>query len=45
MRHSPLKQLYVQVLIAIATGILLGHFYGVEMKPLTDGFITLIRRP
>jgi len=36
----------VQVLVAIAIGILLGHFYpslGVEMKPLSDGFITLIR--
>jgi aerobic C4-dicarboxylate transport protein len=46
MRRSPLKQLYVQVLIAIAAGILLGHFYpslGVDMKPLSDGFITLIR--
>src|SRR5215468_12547479 len=45
-RRSPLKQLYVQVLIAIAVGILLGHFYpslGVEMKPISDGFITLIR--
>src|SRR6266436_3619242 len=40
------KKLYVQVLIAIAVGILLGHFYpslGVEMKPISDGFITLIR--
>src|SRR5262244_1461007 len=45
-RRSPLNSLYVQVLIAIAVGILLGHFYpslGVEMKPLSDGFITLIR--
>src|SRR6516162_7524490 len=45
-RRSPLRQLYVQVLIAIALGILLGHFYpslAVEMKPLSDGFITLIR--
>jgi aerobic C4-dicarboxylate transport protein len=45
-RQSPLKKLYVQVLIAIAIGILLGVFYpslGVEMKPLSDGFITLIR--
>src|SRR5215831_9976381 len=43
---SPLKKLYVQVLIAIALGILLGHFYpslGVDMKPISDGFITLIR--
>src|SRR5215471_4734169 len=45
-RRSPLGKLYVQVLIAIAVGILLGHFYpsiAVEMKPLSDGFITLIR--
>jgi aerobic C4-dicarboxylate transport protein len=44
--RSPFKRLYVQVLIAIALGILLGHFYpslGVEMKPFSDGFITLIR--
>ncbi len=34
------------MLIAIAAGILLGHFYpslGVKMKPFSDGFITLIR--
>ena len=46
VRRSPLQKLYVQVLIAIALGILLGHFYpslGVDMKPLSDGFITLIR--
>src|SRR6201987_5720751 len=45
-RRSPLKKLYVQVLIAIGVGILLGHFYpslAVEMKPLSDAFITLIR--
>ena len=38
--------LYVQVLIAVAIGILLGHFYpslGVDMKPLGDAFIKLIR--
>src|SRR2546428_12037174 len=40
------KILYVQVLLAIATGILLGHFFpdaGKAMKPLGDGFIALIR--
>jgi aerobic C4-dicarboxylate transport protein len=45
-RRSPLRKLYVQVLIAIALGILLGHFYpslGVDLKPLSDGFIMLIR--
>src|ERR1700719_4826198 len=45
-RRSPLSQLYVQVLIAIAVGILLGHFYpklATQMKPFSDGFITLIR--
>ena len=44
--RSPLKKLYVQVLIAIGVGILLGHFYpslAVEMKPISDGFISLIR--
>jgi aerobic C4-dicarboxylate transport protein len=38
--------LYIQVLIAIAIGVLLGHFYpniGKEMKPLGDGFIALIK--
>ena len=38
--------LYVQVLIAIAVGIALGHFYpdlGKAMKPLGDGFIALIK--
>ena len=46
VRRSPLRKLYVQVLIAIAVGILLGLFYpslAVDMKPLSDGFITLIR--
>jgi Na+/H+-dicarboxylate symporter len=46
VRRSPLAKLYVQVLIGIAAGILLGHFYpslGADMKPLSDGFITLIR--
>jgi len=44
--RSPLRKLYVQVLIAIGVGILLGHFYpslGIEMKPISDGFIRLIR--
>ena len=38
--------LYFQVLTAIAMGVLLGHFYpdtGVDMKPLGDGFIKLIK--
>jgi aerobic C4-dicarboxylate transport protein len=40
------KSLYVQVLVAIAIGVLLGHFYpetGAAMKPLGDGFIKLIK--
>src|SRR5690348_14361932 len=40
------RVLYVQVLIAIAIGILLGHFYpktGAAMKPLGDAFIALIK--
>src|ERR1700712_1926079 len=38
--------LYIQVLVAIAVGVALGHFYpeaGKEMKPLGDAFIALIR--
>jgi aerobic C4-dicarboxylate transport protein len=40
------RHLYFQVLVAIALGVLLGRFYpdtGVEMKPLGDGFIKLIK--
>src|SRR5215472_9934416 len=40
------RVLYIQVLIAIALGIALGYFYpkaGIEMKPLGDGFIALIK--
>ena len=46
-RRTPwYRVLYVQVLIAIAIGILLGHFYpktGAAMKPLGDAFIALIK--
>src|SRR3982074_3093758 len=38
--------LYLQVLIAIALGVLIGYFYpnlGKELKPLGDGFIALIK--
>jgi aerobic C4-dicarboxylate transport protein len=46
-RHQPwYKVLYVQVLIAIALGILIGYFYpdlGKDLKPLGDGFIALIK--
>lgn len=41
-----LKTLYVQVLIAITVGILVGHFFpgfAVQLKPLGDGFIKLIK--
>ncbi|RYG38805.1 dicarboxylate/amino acid:cation symporter [bacterium] len=40
------KTLYVQVLLAITLGILLGHFWpeaGKSLKPLGDGFIRLIK--
>jgi aerobic C4-dicarboxylate transport protein len=40
------RSLYVQVLIAIAIGVLLGHLKpgaGEAMKPLGDGFIKLIK--
>ena len=44
LRH--LKSIYVQVLIAIALGILVGALWptiGVAVKPLGDGFIKLIK--
>lgn len=40
------KSLYFQVIIAIIIGILLGHFYpsfAIQLKPLGDGFIKLIK--
>ena len=40
------RHLYVQVLVAIAAGILLGHFYpslGAAMQPFGDAFIKLVR--
>src|SRR3954449_3127578 len=46
-RHQPwYKVLYLQVLIAIALGVLIGYFYphlGKALKPLGDGFIALIK--
>jgi aerobic C4-dicarboxylate transport protein len=42
----PLRLLYVQVLIAVALGILLGMFFpefGVSLQPLGDAFIKLIK--
>ena len=41
-----LKSLYVQVIIAISIGIILGAFlpdFAVQLKPLGDGFIKLIK--
>jgi aerobic C4-dicarboxylate transport protein len=41
-----IKVLYVQVIIAIVIGITVGHFYpsfAVQLKPLGDGFIKLIK--
>ncbi|MGL4318279.1 MAG: dicarboxylate/amino acid:cation symporter [Pseudomonas sp.] len=47
MTRKPLyKSLYAQVLVAIAVGIIIGHFYpetGVALKPLGDGFVKLIK--
>jgi aerobic C4-dicarboxylate transport protein len=50
--HTPPKKqkiyqmLYVQVIVAIVLGILLGHFYpsiGADFKPLGDAFIKLVK--
>ncbi|WP_336492535.1 cation:dicarboxylate symporter family transporter, partial [Methylobacterium nigriterrae] len=43
---NALKHVYVQVLIGIAAGLLLGLLdpkMAVEMKPLADGFVKLIK--
>ncbi|WBH16053.1 dicarboxylate/amino acid:cation symporter [Sphingomonas radiodurans] len=40
------RHLYVQVLIAIALGVAIGHFFpnaGAALKPLGDGFIKLVK--
>ncbi|MDE2417638.1 MAG: dicarboxylate/amino acid:cation symporter [Burkholderiales bacterium] len=40
------RSLYFQVLVAVALGVALGHFYphlGADMKPLGEGFIKLIK--
>lgn len=40
------RQLYVQVLVAIALGALIGHLapeFGTALKPLGDGFIKLVK--
>jgi aerobic C4-dicarboxylate transport protein len=46
-RKTPIYgHLYVQVLVAIAAGIALGHFYpdlGESLKPLGDAFIKLVK--
>jgi aerobic C4-dicarboxylate transport protein len=41
-----LRHLYAQVLVAIAIGVILGHYnpeLGAAMKPLSDGFIKLVK--
>jgi aerobic C4-dicarboxylate transport protein len=46
MKKPLYKSLYLQVLVAITLGVLLGYFnppLGAEMKPLGDGFIKLIK--
>src|SRR3546814_20336451 len=40
------RQLYVQVLIAIAAGVAIGHFFpetGVALQPLGEAFIKLVK--
>ncbi|MDQ8756272.1 dicarboxylate/amino acid:cation symporter [Sphingosinicella sp. LHD-64] len=45
-RHRLLGHLYVQVLVAIVLGAIVGHFwpqFGESLKPLGDGFIKLVK--
>ncbi|WP_419421267.1 C4-dicarboxylate transporter DctA (plasmid) [Legionella sp. D16C41] len=40
------KQLYVQVIISIFLGILIGHYFpklAIQMRPLGDGFVKLVK--
>ena len=40
------KSLYVQVIVAVVLGVLLGHFYpalAVQMQPLGDAFVKLVK--
>jgi len=40
------KSLYIQVLVAVAAGVALGHFYpaiAIQMQPLGDAFVRLVR--
>src|SRR5665213_2517343 len=46
VRQPWYRILYVQVLIAVALGILIGHFFpeqGSALQPLEDGFIKLVK--
>ena len=46
LRPAWYRRLWVQVLVAMAIGVLVGHFYpaaGQRLQPLGDGFIKLIR--
>jgi aerobic C4-dicarboxylate transport protein len=46
MRKPRYRSLYFQVIVAVVLGVLLGQFapsWGVEMKPLGDAFIKLIK--
>ena len=51
MQPTPVRKpwyrvLYIQVLVAVALGILVGHFFpafGKSLKPLGDGFIKLVK--
>jgi len=45
-RKKIYRSLYLQVILAILIGILLGHFYpetAITLKPLGDGFIKLVK--
>ncbi len=46
IRTSQSKSLYIQVIVAVIAGVLLGHFWpqiAVQMQPLGDAFVKLVR--
>lgn len=45
-RHVKTRSLFLQLLVAVAAGVLVGHFFrsfGADLKPIGDGFIKLIK--
>ena len=45
-RDVKTRSLFLQLLVAVVAGVLVGHFFrafGADLKPIGDGFIKLIK--